>query len=80
LADGSVNEVSPTQNRDIFYAAMGSYGGICVVAEVELQLAENIRVQRLAKKMSRYEYIEHFKAKVLRSTQYRLLLCFRANA
>jgi FAD/FMN-containing dehydrogenase len=68
LADGSVHEASPTQNRDIFYAAIGGYGGIGVVAEVELQLADNIRVQRLAKKMSRDEYLEHFKAKVRHSS------------
>jgi FAD/FMN-containing dehydrogenase len=69
LADSSIVEASPQQNTDLFYSAIGGYGGLGVIAEVELQLADNIKVQRLAKKMSRDEYLEHFKAKVRHSSE-----------
>ncbi len=67
LADGAIIRASPTENQEIFYGAIGGYGGLGVVVEVELMLAENVKVERLAKKMSIAEYIEHFKAKVRHS-------------
>ncbi len=63
-ADGVVLEVSPVEHRDVFYGTIGGYGGLGIVVEVELQLADNLRVERLAKKMSVTQYLEHFKAKV----------------
>ncbi len=68
LADGNVVLASPSENQDIFYGAIGGYGGLGVIVEVELQLADNVRVMRLAKKMSATQYLEHFKAKVRHSS------------
>jgi FAD/FMN-containing dehydrogenase len=46
LADGNLVEASPTQNPELFYAAIGGYGGIGVIAEATLLLADNIKIER----------------------------------
>ena len=40
LADGSVVEASPTENSELFYGAIGGYGGLGVIVEAELELAD----------------------------------------
>lgn len=60
LADGSLVEASPVQNPDIFYGSIGGYGGIGVIVEATLQLAENTKVERLAKIVSANEYKKYF--------------------
>lgn len=67
LADGTVVEATPAQNSEIFYGAIGGYGGLGVVVEVELELAENVKVKRVAAKLGAADYMEHFKAKVRQS-------------
>lgn len=68
MADGSIHECTPdNENRELFYAVIGGYGGLGVIVEVELALADNVKVKRLACKMSAREYTEHFKAKVRNS-------------
>jgi FAD/FMN-containing dehydrogenase len=69
LADGSVQEATPGGNPELFYAVIGGYGGLGVIVEVELELADNVKVKRLARKMTAPEYIEHFKAKVRHSPE-----------
>lgn len=64
LADGTVQEASATLNTELFYSVIGGYGGVAVIVEAELSLADNVKVKRLARKMSTAEYIAHFKAKV----------------
>ena len=64
MADGSMQEASPEVNAELFYAVIGGYGGLAVIVEAELSLADNVKVKRLARKMSAKEYISHFKAKV----------------
>lgn len=44
LADGAVVETSPASNRELFAAAIGGYGAIGVITEVELELADNVRI------------------------------------
>ena len=46
LADGSVVEASPTIRPELFYGAIGGYGGIGVIVEATLELAENVNVER----------------------------------
>lgn len=60
LADGSVKTASPTVNPELFYAAIGGYGGIGVIAEVTLQLDKNEKVERHTKTMDITEYKNHF--------------------
>lgn len=64
MADGRVVEASPETNTKIFYGVIGGYGGLAVMVEAELSLADNVKVKRLARKMSAAEYISHFKSKV----------------
>jgi len=60
LADGSEVEASPTRNADIFYGAIGGYGGLGVITEVSLDLADNVRVKRHAETLSIDAYREYF--------------------
>lgn len=63
-AEGEVHAASPTVNTELFYAVIGGYGGVAVIVEAELELADNVKVKRMARKMGTAEYISHFKAKV----------------
>lgn len=64
LASGESVEASPTVNRDVFYAAIGGYGGLGVIVEAELDLAHNTRVKRVAVKLPADTYLTHFVEKV----------------
>ncbi|MDH5545011.1 MAG: FAD-binding oxidoreductase [Gammaproteobacteria bacterium] len=64
LADGSVVDVSVEKNQDLFYAAIGGYGGIGVIAEVTLDLADNTPVERKTFVMPVSEYKTHFFNKI----------------
>ena len=64
MADGSVQDASPTSNPELFYAVIGGYGGVAIIVEAELSLADNVKVKRLARKMTTAEYIGHFKGRV----------------
>ncbi|HLK17655.1 MAG TPA: FAD-dependent oxidoreductase, partial [Bryobacteraceae bacterium] len=44
LADGSTVDASPTHNAEVFYGVIGGYGGLGVITEVTLDLADDIRV------------------------------------
>lgn len=66
LADGSIQHASPTENAELFYGAIGGYGGLGVIAEVELDLADNRRVKCVTQKLPTVEYLEFFK-KTIRS-------------
>ena len=65
LADGSIVEASRTKHPDLFRAAIGGYGAVGVVTEIELDLAENVRIERVVQTVPLAGYVEHFKAKVL---------------
>jgi FAD/FMN-containing dehydrogenase len=67
MADGEVLEASPQIRPEVFYAVMGGYGGLGVIVEAELELADNVKVKRLAMKMSVGDYLAHFKSKVRHS-------------
>jgi FAD/FMN-containing dehydrogenase len=59
LADGTVMPASREENPELFFAAIGGYGGIGI-AEVTLDLAVNDRVGRQTTTMPVSEYGEHF--------------------
>jgi FAD/FMN-containing dehydrogenase len=46
LADGSIVDASRDENPELFCAAIGGYGGVGVIVEAELRLADNTRVRR----------------------------------
>lgn len=64
LADGSVVTASPSENVDIFYSAIGGMGGIGVITDVTLELAENRNVERSRVKLTTGEYSNFFKDNV----------------
>jgi len=60
LADGRVVSASPVENRELFYAAIGGYGGIGVIAEATLLLDANVSLERERVKMPLAQYSEYF--------------------
>ncbi|RDU99871.1 FAD-binding protein [Trinickia dinghuensis] len=64
LASGEIVEASRTVNTPLFKAALGGYGGIGVIVEVELALAQNTRVARSDRKMDTTQYKTWFDAEI----------------
>lgn len=64
LADGSLAEASPTKNRELFYGAIGGYGGLGVIVEAELELEPNERVERTHVELPASEYPAWFAANI----------------
>ncbi|PWU19960.1 MAG: FAD-binding oxidoreductase [Verrucomicrobia bacterium] len=64
LPDGSLVQASKTQNSEIFFGAIGGYNGIGIIVEAELDLADNVPVKRVHKKIDRSEYLKLFKETV----------------
>ena len=64
LADGTVVEASPRQNPEIFYGAIGGYGGLGVITEARFALADNVRVRRQHRTMPLSAYRAYFDAQV----------------
>jgi FAD/FMN-containing dehydrogenase len=60
LADGSVVMASPTEHSDLFYGAIGGYGGLGVITEVTLELADNVKVKRNVAVMPISQYKQYF--------------------
>jgi hypothetical protein len=67
LADGSIVVATPTEHQDIFYTAIGGYGGIGVIAEATLTLTDNIKVERRSAVMPISTYKDFFFAHVKNS-------------
>jgi FAD/FMN-containing dehydrogenase/SAM-dependent methyltransferase len=64
LADGELAQASPSENAELFYAAIGGYGAIGIIAEVELELVANTRVERRSVKMPTASYLTWFDVNV----------------
>ena len=69
LANGDLVEASPTHNAELFYGAIGGYGGLGVIVEAELDLAENKRVERLSVKLPANEYATYFRETIRNSRE-----------
>jgi len=67
LANGERVEASPVHNPRLFYAAIGGYGAIGVIVEVELELTDNVRVARSSIKLPLTKYVAYFKESVRNS-------------
>ncbi|MBT9459782.1 MAG: FAD-binding oxidoreductase [Burkholderiaceae bacterium] len=65
LADGQVVECSRSERAELFGAAIGGYGAVGVITEVELELARNVRIERVVQELSLADYPEHFQSEVL---------------
>ena len=64
LADGTVVEANGNENREIFRAAFGGYGAVGVIVEVELDLVENVRMERMVEMVPLDQYPDYFKKKI----------------
>lgn len=62
MADGAVIDASPSLNQELFRAAIGGYGAVGVITEVELDLADNVRIERVVKSVKLRDYPAHFAA------------------
>lgn len=60
LADGSIKEASRTKNPELFFGAIGGYGGIGVIVEVTLNLTQNTPLERTSKRMDIEKYKDYF--------------------
>jgi len=58
MADGSLKKATHTENQDIFFGAIGGYNGIGIIVQAELELADNLAIQRIYRKMR----VENYKA------------------
>lgn len=68
-ADGSILTLSPQHQPEIFYAVIGGYGGLGVILDVSLQLADNIRVARDHLDMPAAEYPAWFVQEIRNNPQ-----------
>lgn len=64
-ADGSVMEVGPTQRPELFAAAIGGYGAVGVITEIELDVVPNVRIERLVQSVPLDGYADFFRQSVL---------------
>lgn len=64
-ADGELKTVSRIQHSELFEAVVGCYNALAVIVAVELELAENERMERKWKLVKADKYLDFFKSKVL---------------
>jgi FAD/FMN-containing dehydrogenase len=64
LANGDLITASPSTNKDIFYGAIGGYGGLGIITEATLSLTDNCKVLRRDSVMPVTKYKAFFFAKV----------------
>ncbi len=60
LADGTIREVTANDDTGLFRAAIGGYAACAVIAEVELELVDNSRMERHVKQLPIAEYFSYF--------------------
>jgi FAD/FMN-containing dehydrogenase len=65
LPDGEVVEASRERNAELFRAAVGGYGGVGIITEVELDLESNTRMERVVKPVPLRDYPAWFRREVL---------------
>lgn len=68
LANGNIIDASRMKNKEIFFAAIGGYGGIGVIVEATLQLVPNEKLSREVKELSVKDYKKYFFKEVRNNT------------
>jgi len=61
LASGEVVNASRDENTELFWGAIGGYGGLGVIAEATLELVPNEKVKRVTETMDATEYAAFFR-------------------
>lgn len=69
LADGSIVDASPTENTELFYGAIGGYGGLGIITEATLSVTDNTPVERVARAMPVRRYGSYFASHVRGDTR-----------
>lgn len=64
LANGAIVEASRTENTALFRAAIGGYGAVGVITEVELDLADNVKIERSVQAVALADYPQFFQETV----------------
>jgi FAD/FMN-containing dehydrogenase len=64
-ADGEVLEVSRERESDLFGAIFGGYGGLAIVSEVELDLDQNVRIERSVDTVPLADYAAYFRDRIV---------------
>lgn len=64
LADGSLVVATPDDHPDIFYGVIGGYGGLGVIVDATLALADNVRLKRQTAIMPISTYGAYFSGNV----------------
>lgn len=64
LANGDIVFCSANENSEIFFACIGCYNAIAVIAKVEFELAQNLPVKRVFKTMKTVKYKKYFFEKI----------------
>ncbi len=64
LADGTIVTASRDEHPDIFYGAIGGYGGLGIIVEVTLDLADNRPLERVVKRLKIDDYEPFFAGQV----------------
>ncbi|MEP6748433.1 MAG: FAD-binding protein [Bacteroidota bacterium] len=60
LANGDLVKTSATENSELFFACIGCYNAVAIIAVVEFELEQNLPVKRIQKKMNHREYKKFF--------------------
>ena len=64
-ANGDVVEAGAQSHPELFSAAIGGYGCVGVITEVELDVVPNVRIQRRVTPVALDDYVRHFRQAVL---------------
>ncbi|HZY78181.1 MAG TPA: FAD-binding protein [Cyclobacteriaceae bacterium] len=64
MANGDLVHTSPAEKPEIFFACVGCYNAVAVIANVEFDLADNVPVKRSFKKMKSTSYADYFKKNI----------------
>ena len=62
LADGALIVASRTQHAELFHSVIGGYGGFGIIVQATLSLADNVRLERISKKLDTANYLDHFRS------------------
>ena len=52
LADGTLVRATRDENSELFWGAIGGYGGLGVITEAELDLVDNVKVERTVERLA----------------------------
>jgi FAD/FMN-containing dehydrogenase len=67
--DGKMLELSRSHEPELFRAIFGSYGGLGIITEVELELEDNTKIERIVQEVSLEDYPKYFRENILPDKQ-----------